>query len=85
MWAIPKVSKDAVGTLMAEFARIQRSQFDTFKAFVTRIQYLRRRLRELDCDVGTKAALWIVINVVKEEYKEHYMFFVRDMSNKELT
>jgi hypothetical protein len=57
MRAIPKVSEDAVGTLMAEFARIQRSQFDTFEAFVTRIQYLRRRLRELDCDVGTKAAL----------------------------
>lgn len=83
--AIPKVSEDAIGALMTEFGRIQRDQFDSFEAFVTRIQYLRRRLKELDCEVGDKPALWIAIGAIKDSYKEHYMFFVRDMSNKVMT
>jgi hypothetical protein len=83
--AIPRVSEDAVGSLMTEFARIQRDQFDSFEAFVTQIQYLRRRLKELDCEVGDKPALWIAIGAIKDSYKEHYMFFVRDMANKVMT
>lgn len=81
--AIPALSEDAVGELMLEWARIERKNYDSMEKYQNRLQFLRRRLKELDCDVGDNAAMWLVLNGIREY--DVRKFLVRDLNNKTLT
>lgn len=83
--AIPRVSADAAGDLVAEFGHINVRSFDTLQAYQTRLQYLKRRTQELDCGFQEKACLWFGINGLKETYEQWYTFLVRDMNKGILT
>jgi hypothetical protein len=82
--AIPKIAEDTVG-LMEEYAGIRRRNFDSFQKFLDRLQYLKNRLKSIDIDMGPKAHLWIALIAVKDDYKENYLLWCRDMKNNTLT
>jgi hypothetical protein len=81
--AIPAMSEDAVGELMLEWSRMERKNYDSMEKYQNRLQFLRRRLKELDCDVGDNAAMWIVLNGIRDY--DLRKFLVRDLYNKTLT
>ncbi|KJZ68226.1 hypothetical protein HIM_12383 [Hirsutella minnesotensis 3608] len=83
--AIPKVSADATGDLVAEFGSINRKTFDSLMAYQTRIQYLKRRTKELNCGFDDKACLWFTIKGLREVYPQWYTFLERDMNKGTLT
>lgn len=83
--AIPKVSADATGDLVAEFGSISRKTFDSLMAYQTRIQYLKRRTKELNCGFDDKACLWFTIKGLCEVYPQWYAFLERDMNKGALT
>lgn len=83
--AIPKIAEDTVGVLMEEYAGIRRRNFDSFQKFLDRLQYLKNRLKSIDIDMGPKAHLWIALIAVKDDYKENYLLWCRDMKNNALT
>ncbi|KAM4064135.1 hypothetical protein HRG_012855 [Hirsutella rhossiliensis] len=83
--AIPKVSADATGDLVAEFGSISRKTFDSLMAYQTRIQYLKRRTKELNCGFDDKACLWFTIRGLREVYPQWYTFLERDMNKGSLT
>ncbi|KJZ70069.1 hypothetical protein HIM_10530 [Hirsutella minnesotensis 3608] len=83
--AIPKVSADATGDLVAEFGSISRKTFDSLMAYQTRIQYLKRRTKELNCGFDDKACLWFTIKGLREVYPQWYTFLERDMNKGTLT
>jgi hypothetical protein len=49
------------------------------------LQYLKNRLKSIDIDIGPKAYLWIALIAVKDDYKENYLLWCRDMKNNTLT
>jgi len=63
---IPAVSQDAIGELVVEFATINPERYKTLDDFLGRIQWLRRRLEELEALFGENASTWIVIMVLKK-------------------
>ena len=83
--AIPKIAEDTVGILVEEFAGIRRRNFESFQKFLDRLQYLKNRLKSIDIDMGPKAHLWIALIAVKDDYKENYLLWCRDMKNNTLT
>ncbi|KJZ70290.1 hypothetical protein HIM_10334 [Hirsutella minnesotensis 3608] len=83
--AIPKISADATGDLVAEFGTINRKTFDSLIAYQTRIQYLKRRTKELNCGFDDKACLWFTIKGLREVYPQWYTFLERDMNKGTLT
>ena len=54
---IPTLSEDAVGELMLELSRMERKNYDSMEKYQNCLQFLRRRLKELDCDVGDNAVM----------------------------
>ena len=83
--AIPRIAEDTVGVLMEEYAGIRRRNFDSLQKFLDRLQYLKNRLKSIDVDMGPKAHLWIALIAVKDDYKENYLLWCRDMKNNALT
>ncbi|KAN0071038.1 hypothetical protein V8E54_011203 [Elaphomyces granulatus] len=83
--AIPRIAEDTVGVLMEEYAGIRRRNFDSFQKFLDRLQYLKNRLKSIDVDMGPKAHLWIALIAVKDDYKENYLLWCRDMKSNALT
>ena len=51
---------------MVEFATINPERYKTLDDFLSRIQWLRRRLDELDAPFGENSSTWIVIIVLKK-------------------
>ena len=66
--AIPKISEEAIGDLVRELGRIDRATFSTIQNYQNRIQFLKRRLGELDCCPPDKMMMWLTINGIKETY-----------------
>ncbi|KJZ71021.1 hypothetical protein HIM_09586 [Hirsutella minnesotensis 3608] len=54
-------------------------------AYQTRIQYLKRRTKELNCGFDDKACLWFTIKGLREVYPQWYTFLERDMNKGTLT
>jgi transposase InsO family protein len=55
------------------------------QTFQNRLQFLRRRLEQLDCTMSPKLYLWVTINALKDSYPRKYEFLVRDMEKDSLT
>lgn len=66
--AIPKISEEAIGDLVRELGRIDRATFSTIQNYQNRIQFLKRRLGELDCCPPDKMMMWLTINGIKETH-----------------
>jgi hypothetical protein len=58
---VPSTSAESIGDLVREFAQINPEHYKTLDDFLTRIQWLRRRLEDLDVSFGEKASLWLVV------------------------
>jgi len=63
---IPAVSQEAIGDLVVEFATINPERYKTLDDFLSRIQWLRRRLKELGAPCGETYSTWVVIMSLKK-------------------
>ena len=83
--AISRVAEDTVGGLVEEFGGIRLCNFELFQKFLDRLQHLKNCLKSIDIDMGPKAYLWIALIAVKDDFKENYLLWCRDMKNSALT
>ena len=63
---IPAVSQDAIRELVVEFATINLERYKTLDDFLSRIQWLRSRLEELEALFSENTLTWIVIIALKK-------------------
>jgi hypothetical protein len=71
---VPAASENAIAELMEEFCKIKRSKYTTFHKFLERVQYLRRRLKELIPTLADEVCVWIALAGIKEyQFYTHLM------------
>jgi hypothetical protein len=71
---VPAASENAIAELMEEFTHIKRAKFTTFHRFLERVQYLRRRLKELIPSLTDEVCVWISLAGIKEyQFYTHLM------------
>lgn len=71
---VPAASENAIAELMEEFCQIKRNKFTTFHKFLERVQYLRRRLKELIPTLSDEVCVWIALAGIKEyQFYTHLM------------
>lgn len=82
--AVPRLSADAKGALIVELGSLNMTSFDSIPAFQNRVQYLKRRLSELQVTADDQFYMWFVVNAMQSAYPDEYRFLVRDLEKEEL-
>ncbi|OIW24293.1 hypothetical protein CONLIGDRAFT_685913 [Coniochaeta ligniaria NRRL 30616] len=70
------MTEATVGGLVHEFTHIKPAQFTSFNAFLIRVQHLKRHLDEMDCAIGENAAIWIVVDAIKDDHPDFHKILV---------
>jgi len=66
MRILPDASENAIQELMEEFCHMKRRNFTTFHKYLERLQFLRRRLKELVPNLHDDVCVWIAFGGIKE-------------------
>lgn len=82
--AIGKVSDDALPDLMKQYSTMRRTDFDSFKRFVIKLQELRTKLTTLGVTMSEKAHMLIALNGIRDTYPDDFRFWVRDLEKGDL-
>ena len=82
--AIGKVSDDALPDLMRQYSTISRTDFDSYKRFVTKLQELRTKLAGLGVTMSEKAHMLVALNGIRDTYPDDFRFWVRDLEKGDL-
>jgi hypothetical protein len=85
--AVTKTTPENTGDLVQEYVLLNRKSFDSLYNYQKRLQYLRKRVVDLNkgLPATSKLYIWIALNGLKEVYPNEYRFWVRDIGKDKLT
>jgi hypothetical protein len=81
MRILPDASENAIQELMEEFCHMKRRNFTTFHKYLERLQFLRRRLKELVPNLHDDVCVWIAFGGIKE-YAFYTHLMIQQKENK---
>ncbi|KAK0702681.1 hypothetical protein B0H67DRAFT_558302 [Lasiosphaeris hirsuta] len=81
-------SEEAISSYLEEYTHLNRKTFDTMKAFVAKVHYLRNKLDSAHAQWGRKLPEGFhtthIVNCLKAGYPTNHMFWEKALAKKEL-